>query len=213
MIRRLLKYALLGGVLVIALFLGCHALNVCAGRGRLFTNVDKLPPRDAGLVLGTAARLGTGDVNPFFKYRMDAAAKVYHAGKVRHLLVSGDNRRRDYNEPVAMRDALVARGVPAHAITLDYAGLRTLDSVVRAKEIFGLTKLTIISQRDHDQRALLIAEHHGIDAVAFCARDVPLRRSTGARIHEWLARVKAVLDLYVLHTRPRHLGQREVIAL
>lgn len=212
MLGRIFKFLLMLALLAALLFLAGNIALMLAGRDRLYASAEAIPAREAGLLLGTSAQLGNGETNPFFKYRMDAAAELFRRGKVRHLLVSSDNRARSYNEPAAMRDALLKRGVPARAITLDYAGVRTLDSVVRAREIFGLKKLTVISQRDHDQRALLIAGHYGIDAIAFCARDVPVGLSLKAHIHEWLARVKVVLDLYLLHTAPRHMGAREPIA-
>jgi SanA protein len=101
--------------------------------------------------------------------------------------------------------------VPSGVITLDYAGLRTLDSIVRADKVFGLKRFTVISQRDHDERALLIAKHYGIDAIAYAADDVDFHYAVRAHIHEWLAQVKVVLDLFVLHTAPKHLGEREVV--
>jgi SanA protein len=208
--RCLFKLAVLLVLLVSALVcVACNLIVSHYGRNRIFQNIDALPPREVALVLGTSPVLSDGKENPFFENRIAAAAELYRRGKARRLLVSGDNRRRNYNEPVAMRDALVKRGVPARAITLDYAGLRTLDSIVRAKEVFGLTKVTIISQCDHDQRALLIADHFGLDAIAYCARDVALRDSLKTHVREWLARVKVALDLYVLHTKPRHLGPRQ----
>ena len=110
-----------------------------------------------------------------------------------------------------MRRALIAHQVPAGVITLDYAGLRTLDSIVRAEKVFGLRRFTIISQRDHDERALLIAQYYHIDAIAYAADDVAFQYAERAHLHEWLAEVKVVLDLYILHTAPAHLGPREVI--
>jgi SanA protein len=105
-----------------------------------------------------------------------------------------------------MRDALVAAQVPAESIALDYAGFRTLDSVVRAKEVFGQTRLTVVSEPFHNYRALFICRRYGIDAVAFNARPVSLRTSRWPAVREWLARVKVVLDLYVLRTQPKFLG-------
>jgi SanA protein len=110
-----------------------------------------------------------------------------------------------------MRRALIAENVPAGIITLDYAGLRTLDSIVRAEKVFGLKRFTIISQREHDERALLIAKNYGIDAIAYAADDVAFQYAERAHIHEWLAEMKVVLDLYVLHTKPRYLGGRQVV--
>ncbi len=105
-----------------------------------------------------------------------------------------------------MRAALQACGVPAEAITLDDAGFRTLDSVARAKEVFGQSRLTIITDRFHAYRALFLARHYGIDAVAYPSAEVEMRSSMKARIRKWFADTKACLDLYVLHTQPRFLG-------
>jgi SanA protein len=182
-----------------------------AGRGRVYDRIDEIPPREVGLVLGTSKHRPDGGPNPFFLYRIDAAAKLYHAGKVRRLLVSGDNHLNGYNEPADMREALIAQGVPSSVITLDYAGLRTLDSIVRAEKIFGLRRFTIVSQRDHDERALLIAHHYGLDTIAYAADDVDFHYAPKAHIHEWLAEIKVVLDLYILHTKPMYLGKPEVI--
>jgi SanA protein len=209
---RILLLILMAVLLLIAgLVAACNYYVSRGGKGRLYSSVSQIPERKVGLLLGTVEQLRGGGPNPFFKNRIDAAVELYKKGKVRHLLVSGDNHRRGYNEPEDMYKALLTKGVPAGAITRDYAGLRTLDSVVRAKEVFGVNTLTIISQRDHDQRALLIADQKGLDAIAFCAREVPFRNSVRAHIHEYFARVKVVLDLYVLHTKPRHIGSRVMI--
>lgn len=205
----MLRFLLL--ILLAGLFAACNYYVSRSGKGRLYSRVEQIPARKVGLLLGTVEVLRGGGPNPFFRNRIDAAVELYKKGKVRHLLVSGDNHRRGYNEPEDMAKALRARGVPESAITRDYAGLRTLDSVVRAKEVFGVATLTIISQRDHDQRALLIADQKGVDAIAFCALEVPLKNSVRAHLHEWFARVKVVLDLYVLHTKPKHIGTRVMI--
>jgi SanA protein len=205
-------------LLVLLLFLGAAGFASCvylieqAGKGRVFDRLDSIPPREFGLVLGTSEHRPGGGPNPYFDYRIRAAAELYRLGKVRRLLVSGDNHLHGYNEPADMRRALLSEHVPASVITLDNAGLRTLDSIVRAEKVFGLRRFTIISQRDHDERALLIARHYGIDAIAYAADDVPFKDAVRAHIHEWLAQVKVVLDLFVLHTGPRHLGAREVIS-
>jgi SanA protein len=198
-------------VLVVGAFAICAHMVESAGRGRVYDRIDEIPPREVGLVLGTSKHRPDGGPNPFFLYRIDAAAKLYHAGKVRRLLVSGDNHLNGYNEPADMREALIAQGVPSSVITLDYAGLRTLDSIVRAEKIFGLRRFTIVSQRDHDERALLIAHHYGLDTIAYAADDVDFHYAPKAHIHEWLAEIKVVLDLYILHTKPMYLGKPEVI--
>ena len=209
--KRLFTIIVVVVVVAVAVFAGCAYMVDRAGRGRVYDRIDEIPERQLGLVLGTSKHRPDGGPNPFFENRIDAAVKLYRAGKVRHLLVSGDNHLNGYNEPVDMRDALVAQGVPAGVITLDYAGLRTLDSIVRAEKIFRLKQFTIISQRDHDNRALLIAKYYGMDTIAYAADDVDFHYAPMAHIHEWLAEVKVVLDLYVLHTKPMYLGKPEVI--
>jgi SanA protein len=178
---------------------------------RLFTRETDTPARDIALVLGASPKLSDGRTNQHFDSRIDAAAHLYHAGKVRHLLVSGDNGRAGYNEPQAMRHALIARGVPAEAITCDYAGFRTLDSVIRAHRIFGAQQLTIVTQRYHNTRALAIARHEGIDAIGFCSADVNLRDSLRTELREILARAATIVDLHILHRAPRFLGRPEPI--
>jgi SanA protein len=142
---------------------------------------------------------------------MTAAAALYHAGKVDYLLVSGDNHRRGYDEPTAMRDALVALAVPQSRIVLDYAGFRTLDSIVRAKEVFGQQQFVIVSQRFHNERAIYLATACGLDVVAYNATTVTVGRRDLIWYRETLARVRAVLDAQVLGTRPKFTGARVVI--
>src|SRR5581483_5266288 len=120
---------------------------------RLFRSVEGVPQNDVALVLGTAEKTKAGSMNLHFAQRIKAAAALYEAGKVRHLIVSGDNHKVGYDEPGAMRRALIAAGVPANAITCDYAGFHTLDSVMRAKSVFGLTRCTIVSEEFHCPRA------------------------------------------------------------
>jgi SanA protein len=136
---------------------------------------------------------------------MRAAARLYQSGKVRRLLLSGNSHADgdDFDEPAEMRAALLYLGVPESAITLDHASTRTLDSIVRAKEVFGLNHLTIITDDFHTYRALFLSNYYGLDAVAFSSLDIPFEESKKARVREWVARVKAVLDVYVLHTQPR----------
>lgn len=175
---------------------------------RLYSDIERLPERPLALVLGTRKLMRNGYPNPYFDYRMDAAAALYQHGKVRHLLLSGANPRADYNEPDDMRAALLKRGVPAAALSLDYAGLRTLDSVVRARQVFSQDDFIIVSQRFHNERALFICDYYGIQALGFNAQDVPVARSLRVTLRENLARVKALLDLYVLKTQPRFLGKK-----
>lgn len=173
--------------------------------GRVHAKLDHIPPAEVALVLGTSYKLPGGAPNPFFAGRIAAAARLYRAGKARRLLLSG-NRTGAHDEPTAMREALAAQGVPESATTLDYAGFRTLDSFARAKQIFGVSRLTIVTDDFHAPRAVLLARHFGIDAQAYCSEPLPLRASKKTRLREIAARGKALLDLYVLRTRPRFLG-------
>jgi SanA protein len=180
---------------------------------RIFDDVAALPQTDVALVLGTSPRRPDGYRNLFFEYRIAAAAELYHSGKVKHLLVSGANPSVQYNEPKAMQASLMLRDVPEDAITLDYAGLRTLDSIVRAKQIFGQQRLIIVSQEFHLYRALYQADHFGIEAVAFKASKVPIRYARKVYIREFMARVKALIDLKITGKQPRFLGEAEPIQL
>ena len=157
-------------------------------------------------MLGTSKYNRSGNPNQFFRYRIDAAVKLYFNRKVKYLLVSGDNRTLYYNEPRDMRRALLARGVPDSVIILDYAGIRTFDSVIRCNKVFGQSSFTIISQEFHLERALFIAQHFGLNVIGFEAQAVDENRSVSTVIREYFARFKAVLDVFVLGTKPHFLG-------
>ena len=181
---------------------------VSAGDAVLYDSIDEVPYRRAALVFGCSEKLGNRD-NLYFKNRIAAAAELWKAGKVDCIIVSGDNREKYYNEPVAMRKALVKAGVPFRKIVCDYAGLRTLDSVVRAKKVFGLNKLTLVSQRFQNERAAYIAKANGMDVVGYNARDVP--GVWESEMREVLARVKMWLDVNITDEQPRHLGKLEIL--
>lgn len=169
-----------------------------------------LPVTDVALVLGCSKQLADGRKNLFFERRIVAAAELYRTGQVRYLLVSGDNSRPDYDEPSDMRAALVAAGVPASYIVLDHAGFRTLDSVVRAKQVFGLHELIVVSQRFHNTRAVYLARAHGIRAFGYDARDVGGPEGLRVELREIVSRLAAVLDVEVLHSAARYGGPREI---
>lgn len=195
-------------VLVIVSLRVCNDMIIKETQASIFDNADSIPKNRVGLLLGTNKVLRNGNENPYFKYRIDAAAKLYQAGKIDRIIVSGDNSRKDYNEAEYMRADLIAQGVPDSCIYLDYAGFRTFDSMLRCKEIFGQTKYTVISQRFHNERAIFIANHEGMDVVGYDARDVGRAFGFNVMMRERLARVKVFLDLYVLGTQPKFLGER-----
>ncbi|ECC8731229.1 TPA: vancomycin high temperature exclusion protein [Salmonella bongori] len=184
-----------GGVLFYA-----NRLIVNASQHLTWNAIQAVPAREVGLVLG--AKPG----NRYFIRRINTAAALYHAGKVKWLLVSGDNGQKEYDEPSAMQQALIAKGVPEAAIFCDYAGFSTLDSVVRARKVFGENRITIISQAFHNQRAIWLAQQYGIDAIGVNAPDLNKRHGTYTRLREKLARVSAVLDAKILRRQPKYLG-------
>jgi SanA protein len=192
-------------VCVVSLF-GARVIIARASKNKTYWDISAIPNRHVGLVFGCPKKTYGGYANPFFNYRMNAAAALFFNGKVDYIVVSGDNHTQSYDEPVDMKNALIERGVPASHIYLDYAGFRTLDSVVRVKEIFGQDVVTVISQNFQNQRAIFLAQHHGIDAIGFNAEDVPPQFGLKTLVREQFAKVKAILDVYILHTQPHFLG-------
>ncbi len=173
--------------------------------GRVYDDLAALPHREVAVVLGTS-KYSRGRLNSFYTGRIRAAAELYHAGKVDGILVSGDNGTASYNEPAEMRADLIALGVPAEHITADYAGFRTLDSIYRAGDVFGLDSYTIVSQPFHIERALYLADQKGHDAIGYGARGPQGVHFQRNRAREVLARAKAVLDVEILHVGPKYLG-------
>lgn len=181
---------------------------VASARGRTYSDAAAIPARRVGLVLGCSRYLPGGLRNSFFDNRIQAAARLYRAGKVQYFVVSGDNRVRGYDEPRDMKDSLVLAGVPAARIYCDYAGLRTLDSVVRVREIFGQTSVTVISQEFHNQRAIFIARRRGLDAIGFNAPEVDAYNSFRTKCREVVARANTLLDIFVFRRAPKFLGRK-----
>ncbi len=190
-----------------AALLGYSEWTVSDARHYTYDDVNAVPYNRVALVLGTSKYLIGGSPNHYFKYRIKAAAELYNNGKVDYILVSGDNATVQYNEPRQMRRALIQAGIPANAIYSDYAGFRTLDSIVRAKEVFGQAHFTVVSQAFHNERAIFIARHFGIEAVGFNAVDPSAYQGIKTRVREVFARLMGLLDLYVLDKGPKFLGE------
>jgi len=180
-------------------------------RGRLYSNTKAIPYRRVALVLGCAEKLGGGYANPFFENRIRAAASLYQVHKVDYFLVSGDHHIASYDEPTAMKNHLIAAGVPADHIVCDYAGFHTLDSIIRAKKVFGQNRITVVSQHFHNERAIFLARHQGIDAIAFDARDVNGYHSFLTHCRDQGSKMFTLLDVYVFSSRPKFLGPRVLI--
>jgi SanA protein len=202
-VRRGFHLALTGAVVLG----GIYALVWWTARGVCYSNMELVPPRLAGLVLGCVKKIGPND-NVFFNTRVNAAAKLFHAGKVQYLIVTGDNSRDGYDEPTDLKAALIKKGVPADHIYCDYAGFRTLDSIVRARKIFNQEDVIIISQRFHNERAVYLAKHSGmLNVVAFDAADPNIESKYKMYFREIFARCKAVCDVEILGTQPKFLGE------
>lgn len=182
-------------------------------QSQLYTDVLKIPKNNVALLLGASKKTINGYDNLYFKYRIEAAAKLYKAGKVKHFIVSGDNHKKEYDEATDMCDALIIKGIPDSCITLDYAGFRTFDSMVRCLKVFKQNNITVISQAFHNQRAAFIGNYYNMNVIAFNAKDVPSQYSFKTKIREYFAKFKAVLDLYVLHKEPKFLGEEVKIKI
>lgn len=173
-------------------------------------NISDVPETKAALLLGTSKNLNSGLPNAYFYNRIQAAIDLYKSGKIKYIIVSGDNSTKDYNEPEDMLLTLMKYGIPQDHIFLDHAGFRTLDSVVRAKEIFGQTKLVIISQKFHNERAVFLAKQNGIEAYGFNAKDVNKYAGFKTNIREYLAKAKAYWDL-IFGVQPKFGGEKILI--
>jgi SanA protein len=178
----------------------------------LYQSSIKIPEKKAALVLGTAKYMVGGGKNYFYTYRIRAAAELYKAGKVKAIVVSGDNSTKYYNETSKMQKDLIKAGIPSRYITLDPLGVRTLDSVVRAEAIFDLKDYIIVSQKFHLERALFIAKAKGQKVIGFMAKDIPgTKAAYRMKAREYLARAKAFLDVYILQTTPKFDGKKEKV--
>jgi SanA protein len=173
----------------------------------LYSDITEIPENKVGLVLGTSKYLSNGQINFYYKYRIDAAVELYKAGKIKYIVVSGDNSRKTYDEPTQMKSDLVAAGVPENVIYLDYAGFRTWDSVVRMKEIFSQSNFTLISQRFHNERAIYLAHRYGLNVVGFNAKDVEKYYGFKTNQREKFARVKVFIDFFT-NKQPKFLGEK-----
>lgn len=206
-VKKTLMLVLVPLVVVLALILVCDGLIRQSARGKIYHDIDSVPHRKAALVLGTSSRLTNGSPNMYFAYRIKAASELFKAGKVDYLVVSGDNRQLSYNEPREMMRALIAAGVPENAIIMDFAGFRTLDSVVRMNLIFSQRSFIIVSQRFHIERAIFIAKSRKLDAIGYAATDVSRFYGLKTRAREYLARVKTFIDI-LTHKEPHFGGEK-----
>ena len=202
------KGVALSSILILLLFcftIVAHYLIKHKSNTLVYNSIQEIPYNKVGLLLGTSKYVAQGQINLFYKHRIEAAHSLFTSGKIDYILVSGDNSTHYYNEPKKFKDDLISIGIPENRIILDYAGFRTLDSVVRAKKVFGENSITIISQRFHNERALFIASHNNIKAIAFNAQDVSRKYGLKVELREYFARVKVFIDI-LFNVQPKFLG-------
>jgi SanA protein len=180
-------------------------------QGKVYNSIEEVPERKIGLVLGCSKFLSNGRQNLYFQQRIDAAKELYFSDKVKFLLVSGDNSTKYYDEPTTMKKDLIALGVPGNKIYCDYAGLSTLDSVVRTKEVFKENQFIVISQGFHVRRAIYLGLAHDIDLIGYAPQGVSGIGSLKTELRECLARGKALLDVKFLNRQPKFLGEPVII--
>jgi len=207
MIKKIGIVFFLGILFTYILLISCNHIIVKDTENRTFWSTVTIPKNKVGLVLGTSSKLIGGGPNPYYINRIKATLELYKAGKIDYVLVSGDNSSQYYNEPTVFKKDLVKGGIPTEKIFLDYAGFRTLDSMFRAKAIFGLDNVTIISQKFHNERAIYLAQEKGLDAIGFNAKDIPLKNGLKVRIREYFARVKVFIDL-TFNVQPKFYGEK-----
>ncbi|MGG6230617.1 SanA/YdcF family protein [Tenacibaculum sp. SDUM215027] len=197
---------LLSCLLVVIFIYVSNKVIINNAEGKLFNTTGAIPKNKVGLLLGTVKYLSDGRVNLYYQFRLNAAVELYKAKKIDFILVSGDNGSEGYDEPTDFKNDLIEAGIPENKIYLDYAGFRTLDSMVRVKEIFGQTSITIISQQFHNERALYLANHFDIDAIGFNAKGVSGKKAIKVQLREYLARVKVFVDI-LFNIKPKFLGK------
>lgn len=199
----------LASLVVVALVLGVtptgYALAASADR---IGTLEDVPDQPVAVVFGAGLDI-RGEPMPFLRARLDLARQLYTAGKVRVVLVSGDNRRADYNEPDAMRGYLIDSGVPAGKVVADYAGFDTYATCVRAKRIFGVDRAIAVTQSYHLPRAVATCRSVGIEVWGVGDDTVrPDANGWGSDVlREWPANIKMAWDL--ISGREPVLGQRE----
>jgi SanA protein len=206
--KRILTYTFIFLLLAtVATIYFCNRSVEKTAEGKLYSDTESIPFNKVGLLLGTSKYISGGRLNPYYAFRIEAARKLIEAGKIKYLIISGDNSRKDYNEPEQMRRDLLAAGVDSSIIYLDYAGFRTFDSMVRLREIFSQTSATVISQPFHNQRAIYIASREGINPIGFNARDLDGNLGFKVQVREKLARVKMFMD-FLFGNKPKYLGKK-----
>lgn len=176
-------------------------------KNKIFFDLSLIGKNKVGLVLGTSKALRNGKPNPYFQYRIDATVELFMSHKIDFILVSGTNKDKDPNQPTAFKIELLKRNIPENKIFTDYHGYKILDSVVRAKIVYGLDTVTIISQKLYNERAIFIAKRHGMVAIGYNAKDLSRKNVLKSRFREYFERIKVFIDI-IIRTKPKFLNDR-----
>ena len=209
--KRFFKIALITSVIIVSILtIWANAIVTNSTKSFITDDTVNVVYNQVGLLLGTSKNLKNGNKNDFFFNRIDATVQLFKSGKIKNIIISGDNSHTNYNEPLDMKVELVRNGIPDSVIYLDYAGFRTLDAVVRAKEIFGQSSYIVISQKFHNERAVYLARNYGIDAYGYNAKEVNAYKGFKTKLRELFARDKMFLDL-MFRVKPKFLGERIIL--
>ena len=209
--KRIFTFTLIiSGIIVSILTIWANAIVTNSTKSFITDDTANVVYNQVGLLLGTSRNLKNGNENDFFFNRIDATVQLFKSGKIKNIIISGDNSHTNYNEPLDMKVELVRNGIPDSVIYLDYAGFRTLDAVVRAKEIFGQSSYIVISQKFHNERAVYLARNYGIDAYGYNAKEVTAYKGFKTKLRELFARDKMFLDL-MFGVKPKFLGERIIL--
>ncbi len=209
--KRFFKIALITSVIIVSILtIWANAIVTNSTKSFITDDTVNVVYNQVGLLLGTSKNLKNGNKNDFFFNRIDATVQLFKSGKIKNIIISGDNSKINYNEPLDMKVELVRNGIPDSVIYLDYAGFRTLDAVVRAKEIFGQSSYIVISQKFHNERAVYLARKYGINAYGYNAKEVNAYKGFKTKLRELFARDKMFLDL-MFRVKPKFLGERIIL--
>lgn len=207
LVKKILLCSGIGALVFLLLTWGANYKIESSTEGFITDETHELPACETAVLLGTSKILKHRQVNEYFYRRIAATVDLYRSGKIKYIIVSGDNSVAIYNEPLDMKRDLVKNGVPDSVIYMDFAGFRTFDSMVRAKEVFGQDSVIVVSQEFHNQRAVFIAQQIGLVAYGYNAEDVDVQTGFKTRVREFFARAKVFWDVYT-GTRPKFLGEK-----
>lgn len=203
----MIRYALISGASIFVFLLFTNYRVESISDSYVTSDLNALPEVKVALIPGTSKYLSSGNINRYFLYRIEAAVRLYKSGKVQYFLISGDNGRKEYNEPEDFRQSLIEEGIPDSIIVLDYAGFDTYDSMIRAREVFGQQKFIVVSQEFQNERAVYIARKFGIEAYGYNAEEVTQYGGVRTKVREFFARGKAFVEV-MFGVKPTFLGEK-----